>query len=41
MKSLQESDSNSMYPNAASAFVDIDEYNNITNKLKYLKIVKK
>ena len=41
MKSLQESDSNSMYPNAASAFADIDEYNNITNKLKYLKIVKK
>ena len=41
MKFLQESDSNSIYPNADSAFAGKDEYNNIINKLKYLKIVKK
>ena len=41
MKFLQESDSNSIYPNADSALADKDEYNNIINKLKYLKIVKK
>ena len=40
MKFFQENDSNSIYPNAGSALADKDEYNNITNKLKYLKIVK-
>ena len=41
IKFLQESDSNSIYPIADSAFADKDEYNNIINKLKYQKIVKK
>ena len=41
IKFLQESDSNSICPNAGSALADKDEYNNIINKLKYLKIVKK
>ena len=41
MKFLQESESNSIYPNADSALADKDEYNNIINKLRYLKIVKK
>ena len=41
MKFLQESDSNSIYPNDGSVLADKDEYNNIINKLKYLKIVKK
>ena len=40
-KALEESDSNSIYPNAESARADKAEYNNIINKLKYLKIVKK
>ena len=40
MKFLQESESNSIYPNAYSALAEKDEYNNIINKLKYLKIVK-
>ena len=39
LKFLQESESNSTYPNAYSALAEKDEYNNI-NKLKYLKIVK-
>ena len=39
MKFLQES--NSIYPNADSAFADKDGCNNIINKLKNLKIVKK
>ena len=37
MKFLQESDSNSVYPNNGSALADKDEYNNIINKLKCLK----
>ena len=41
MKFHQESDSNSIYPNADSVLADKDEYNNIIDKLKYLKIVKK
>ena len=41
IKFLQESDSNIICPNAGSALADKDEYNNIINKLKYLKIVKK
>ena len=41
MKVLEESDSSSIYRNAESARADKDEYNNIINKLKYLKIVKK
>ena len=41
VKFHQESDSNSIYPNSSSALADKDEYNNIINKLKYLKIVKK
>ena len=32
MRFLQESDSNSIDPNADSAFADKDEYNNIINK---------
>ena len=39
MKFLQESNSNSIYPNADSA--DKDEYNNIINKSKYPKKVRK
>ena len=41
VKFHQESDSNSIYPNNGRALADKDEYNNIINKLKYLKIVKK
>ena len=39
MNFLQESDS--IYPNNGSALADKDEYNNIINTLKYLKIVEK
>ena len=41
IKFLQESNSNSIYPNADSALADKDEYNNIINKLKYPKKVRK
>ena len=40
MKFLQE-ESDSIYPNNGSALADKDEYNNIINTLKYLKIVEK
>ena len=41
MRFLQESYSNSIYPNNNSALADKDDYNNIIVTLKYLKIVKK
>ena len=41
MKFLHESDSNSIYPNNDSALAEKDEYNNIINTLKYLKVGKK
>ena len=41
MNLLQENDSNSILPNNSNAILDKYEYNNLINKLKHVKIVRK